>query len=214
MPVLDLSDCYGRPFDAYVRLLPVMHAPRDAALRNRWGVIARQLQQAESDGQKLVATDAWRLLMRDIRDAVRRRDGLHRANIAATVLPQVLLAGCGTVDKALKAIAREMRTMGKTGASHATLEHAWSEFRSVSHVWAVFTVLGLSPGKPLLIQDMLDMFSVAEAFRYRGWPTRRATRGRFSTPTRPGRSTIPRGRSSPPPRTSRASISLFKCARS
>jgi hypothetical protein len=170
LPVLDLSGCYGRPFAAYFLLLPVMHAPRDcdAALRYRWGVIAQALQRAETDSQRLVSADAWKLLMRDVRRVVTGRNGLHKANVAANVLPYVLLTG-EDVDKALKAIATEMRSMGKTGRSHATLEHAWSRFRSVAHIWAAFRELGLSPTlKPLLVDEMLNMFSVAEVFRCKG----------------------------------------------
>jgi hypothetical protein len=168
MPVLDLSDC-SRRFDAHFLLLAVMHAPRDAALRLRWEATAQQFKRAQSDDHRLVASGAWDALMREVRSKVRRRDGHHKADIAAIVLAHVLFArGNGTVKNALEDIARGGFGI-KTGVSHATLEQAWSEFRSVAHIWAAFKGLGLIPDlEPLLVEEMLNMFSVAEVFRRKG----------------------------------------------
>jgi hypothetical protein len=168
MPVLDVSGCYGRPFDAYARLLPVMHAPRDSNQRERWERVARRLQLAETDEDRLTCTEAWDHLMGDMRRAVTRRDGLHKASFAATVLIETLRTE-GTVEKVMSDLESEMCTAKWTGHSHATLELYWKEFRSVAHVWAAFTVLGMSPGfKPPGLGDVMDMFSVAESLRRRG----------------------------------------------
>jgi hypothetical protein len=170
MPVLDLSDCGSDPWLAQIRVLAVMHAPCDADLRRRCVLTWQQRRLAQSDDSRTILAAAWRQLASEIDRAVSRRDGLHKGNFAGNILITTLKTR-GTVETAMAALAAEMRSQGKTGASHATLERAWSEFRPAAHLWAAVLALRFPPptfAQPLSLEDLCDMFSVAEILRGKG----------------------------------------------